>query len=112
MRRSRAPFPIAAAFTQTRLARGGRAALCSRRSSPGCSMTVQASTPLPTSSDPSLVGALHDAHPALRIAPRVSSRARLAWIGLAALTILAAMVFWIFDALPFQDLPAHAGLIA
>ena len=24
----------------------------------------------------------------------------------------AALVFWLFDALPFQDLPAHAGLIA
>jgi hypothetical protein len=30
----------------------------------------------------------------------------------AALTVMASMVFWLFDALPFQDLPAHAGLIA
>jgi hypothetical protein len=28
------------------------------------------------------------------------------------LTIAAVLVFWLFDALPFQDLPAHAGLIA
>ncbi len=33
-------------------------------------------------------------------------------MGLAALTVAAALVFWVFDALPFQDLPAHAGLIA
>jgi len=42
-----------------------------------------------------------------------ASRAKLAaWLGLGALTLAAAMVFWAFDALPFQDLPAHAGLIA
>src|SRR5215475_7277121 len=34
------------------------------------------------------------------------------WLGLGALTVLATLVFWAFDALPFQDLPAHAGLIA
>jgi hypothetical protein len=34
------------------------------------------------------------------------------WLGLAAMGIAAALVFWLFDALPFQDLPAHAGLIA
>jgi hypothetical protein len=33
-------------------------------------------------------------------------------MGLGALTIAGALVFWLFDALPFQDLPAHAGLIA
>ena len=37
---------------------------------------------------------------------------RAAWLGLGALTIAAVLVFWVFDALPFQDLPAHAGLIA
>lgn len=31
---------------------------------------------------------------------------------LGALTVAACLVFWLFDALPFQDLPAHAGLIA
>ena len=35
-----------------------------------------------------------------------------AWIGLAVIGLGAALVFWVFDALPFQDLPAHAGLIA
>ncbi len=34
------------------------------------------------------------------------------WLGLGVLGLGAALVFWIFDALPFQDLPAHAGLIA
>ncbi|HEX4445753.1 MAG TPA: hypothetical protein VH044_03430 [Polyangiaceae bacterium] len=34
------------------------------------------------------------------------------WLGVGALTVAAALVFWLFDALPFQDLPAHAGLIA
>jgi hypothetical protein len=37
---------------------------------------------------------------------------RLAWAGLAGVGLLAVLVFWVFDALPFQDLPAHAGLIA
>lgn len=40
------------------------------------------------------------------------SSARAAWAGLGAVTLLATLVFWVFDALPFQDLPAHAGLIA
>jgi len=40
------------------------------------------------------------------------SSARRAWLGLGAVGILAVLVFWVFDALPFQDLPAHAGLIA
>lgn len=42
--------------------------------------------------------------------PWASSRA--AWSLLAATLILGALVYWLFDALPFQDLPAHAGLIA
>lgn len=37
---------------------------------------------------------------------------RFAWAGLGAVGLLAVLVFWSFDALPFQDLPAHAGLIA
>ena len=41
-----------------------------------------------------------------------SSRARVAQVGLGALGLAAVLVFWVFDALPFQDLPAHAGLIA
>ena len=42
--------------------------------------------------------------------PTASSRAQ--WFGLGAVGLLAVLVFWAFDALPFQDLPAHAGLIA
>lgn len=38
--------------------------------------------------------------------------ARAAWVGFGAVALLAVLVFWVFDALPFQDLPAHAGLIA
>jgi hypothetical protein len=34
------------------------------------------------------------------------------WLGVGVLTLAAVLVFWLFDALPFQDLPAHAGLIA
>jgi uncharacterized membrane protein len=44
-----------------------------------------------------------------------SSRTRARWsrwFGLAAVGVVAVLVFWVFDALPFQDLPAHAGLIA
>src|SRR4051794_276460 len=36
----------------------------------------------------------------------------LGWVGLGAVAVLALLVFWAFEALPFQDLPAHAGLIA
>jgi hypothetical protein len=42
--------------------------------------------------------------------PAMRSPAR--WLPLGALTLAAVLVFWVFDALPFQDLPAHAGLIA
>ena len=37
---------------------------------------------------------------------------KIAWGGLVVVASLAVAVFWAFDALPFQDLPAHAGLIA
>lgn len=37
---------------------------------------------------------------------------RRAMLGLAAVMLVAVSVFWAFEALPFQDLPAHAGLIA
>ena len=39
-------------------------------------------------------------------------RSPAAWVGLCAVVVVAASVFWSFEALPFQDLPAHAGLIA
>ena len=48
--------------------------------------------------------------PPTSAARRASARA--AWIGLGAVTVLGVLVFWVFEALPFQDLPAHAGLIA
>jgi hypothetical protein len=36
----------------------------------------------------------------------------LAWGGAVGLVVASALVFCVFDALPFQDLPGHAGLIA
>ncbi|MCL2778036.1 MAG: hypothetical protein FWD73_08530 [Polyangiaceae bacterium] len=39
-------------------------------------------------------------------------RARAGWIGLVVLGVVSVLVFWIFEALPFKDLPAHAGFIA
>src|SRR5262245_29948527 len=41
-----------------------------------------------------------------------ASPSRAAWVGFGAVLIVALLVFWCFEALPFQDLPAHAGLIA
>jgi hypothetical protein len=41
-----------------------------------------------------------------------ASTSRATWVGLCAVGLLAVLVFWAFEALPFQDLPAHAGLIA
>jgi hypothetical protein len=43
---------------------------------------------------------------------RLGARGATRWIAVGALTLAAVLVFWLFDALPFQDLPAHAGLIA
>src|ERR1700722_9436370 len=37
---------------------------------------------------------------------------RTAWTGLAITMAAAALAFWLFDALPFQDLPVHAGILA
>ena len=53
--------------------------------------------------------------PASELAPTSTARrssVRGAWLGLGAVAVFAVLVFWVFDALPFQDLPAHAGLIA
>jgi hypothetical protein len=53
--------------------------------------------------------------PASELAPSSAARrssVRGAWLGLGAVSLFAVLVFWVFDALPFQDLPAHAGLIA
>ncbi|WP_394850237.1 hypothetical protein LZC95_22625 [Pendulispora brunnea] len=41
-----------------------------------------------------------------------AARSRWSWMGLGFVGALGILVFWAFDALPFQDLPAHAGLIA
>jgi hypothetical protein len=57
---------------------------------------------------------VHDANVETVVQPdRMRARANVApWIGLSVLTVASTLVFWLFDALPFQDLPAHAGLIA
>ena len=100
-------------FCKSRLARAAARAVCCRRfrrdalSRPPQKMTVQASHSLPAS-QPKIASTIE-----IGSRPRIasSSRERLAWIGLAVLGALSIAVFWAFDALPFQDLPAHAGLI-
>src|SRR5215471_12946574 len=44
--------------------------------------------------------------------PPREAASRAEWVGLGVVGFIATLVFWLFDALPFQDLPAHAGLIA
>jgi hypothetical protein len=68
---------------------------------------VEAEVPSSTSSSIALARA-HDR----RLGSARHTSARAGWIGLGAVAVLAVLVFWVFDALPFQDLPAHAGLIA
>ncbi len=53
-----------------------------------------------------------EAPPASEHARATSAAGVLPWAGLGIVGLGAMLVFWIFDALPFQDLPAHAGLIA
>jgi hypothetical protein len=36
----------------------------------------------------------------------------VAWLGLLGAMAMGALVFWLFDAVPFQDLPAHAATFA
>jgi hypothetical protein len=43
---------------------------------------------------------------------KASLETRVLWSLLAMLWLGGVLVFWFFEALPFQDLPAHAGLIA
>lgn len=54
-----------------------------------------------------------EAAPPSSLAPvstaRTTSRS---WLALAGVLVLGILVFWTFDAMPFMDLPAHAGLIA
>jgi hypothetical protein len=45
-----------------------------------------------------------------RLAARVQRA--IPWLAIGTVLAVAVTVFWAFDALPFQDLPAHAGLIA
>lgn len=53
------------------------------------------------------------AHHVSSLAAEASPAARrLEWAALVILAFLAALALWIFDALSFQDLPGHAGLIA
>jgi hypothetical protein len=50
-----------------------------------------------------------------RAPERAEARPRIAsalWISFFASWFFAVLVFWAFEAMPFQDLPAHAGLIA
>ncbi len=81
-------------------------------------MTTHVTEPPRDAVDSSGVRAPSTAHSSgSEIAPAPDSAARrssvrAAWIGLVAVGVLASLVFWVFDALPFQDLPAHAGLIA
>jgi hypothetical protein len=53
----------------------------------------------------------HEIH-ARAASPTAGWAAAFPWVGLGAAGVAATLVFWLFDALPFQDLPAHAGLIA
>jgi hypothetical protein len=48
----------------------------------------------------------------MAVAEGTATRRIAPWLGLGLLGAAAVLVFWSFDALPFQDLPAHAGLIA
>jgi len=52
--------------------------------------------------------------PGLGLYGRVSAKLTwfAGWPAFGVLLSLGVLVFWAFDALPFQDLPAHAGLIA
>ncbi len=70
--------------------------------------TPTSSTPAAASSRPQ--GGIVAREPATADAAAATGRA--AWIGLGAVGAMSVLVFWLFDALPFQDLPAHAGLIA
>jgi len=47
-----------------------------------------------------------------RVTPTATRSSASAWAALVVVSIAAALTLWLFDALPCQDLPAHAGLIA
>ncbi len=71
-------------------------------------MTTHVTEPAAPDAVAGAASAPASAHPAgaARTGPR------LAWIALGVIGLLAVLVFWVFEALPFMDLPAHAGLIA
>ena len=54
-----------------------------------------------------------EASPPSSLAPVSTARTTTrSWVALAAVMVIGVLVFWTFDAMPFMDLPAHAGLIA
>jgi len=75
-------------------------------------MTTHVTEPLHEAVEAEVASA--DSRPASTIRASLVSQssARAAWLGLGAVGVLAVLFFWLFEALPFQDLPAHAGLIA
>ncbi|MBX3260842.1 MAG: hypothetical protein KIS78_09180 [Labilithrix sp.] len=74
-------------------------------------MTIHVTPPASPALDASTVASART--PRVRGAFAAGERSRLLpMLGLGAVMIAAVSVFWVFDALPFQDLPAHAGLIA
>lgn len=69
------------------------------------------SPPTVTSGD-ALCDATRANRPSSAVRISTARMTRFAWVALAAVTVAGILVFWSFDALPFMDLPAHAGLIS
>jgi hypothetical protein len=61
---------------------------------------------------PAKASAVEELSESPSIPANATASRRAPWMGLGAVGIVAILVFWTFDALPFMDLPAHAGLIA
>ena len=72
-------------------------------------MTLEA-TPAPQTAPALDAGSLATVKPARSIAARAT--VAWPWVGLGAMTLAGVLLFWSFEAMPFMDLPAHAGLIA
>lgn len=70
-------------------------------------MTIEA-TPAPQSATALDAGTLSPS------AHAHASRGAIAWswVGLATVMLAGLLLFWVFEAMPFMDLPAHGGLIA
>ncbi len=78
-------------------------------------MTIHVTPPASPALDAPAVDCARESADATPSDVRGSAAAGLApraIVGLVAVMIVATSVFWAFEALPFQDLPAHAGLIA